>query len=273
MRTSYFRELTDSLVDSGVLKEPHLAIQLLQLHNDPIFLNEVETLSGIITTNHDGLLQVASQQVFEGLNLGFDFQSNAFASRNGGIVPPILQLHGSFTWQFDRPIRVSRFTQSQRSTNTVWIPPTILKESKNYPFNKLSGQAYELLSRQCDVLRIIGSSLTQNDWNILSLIFNSQRHREVTNGNPFLIELIMSHKTGESIKEECAYLKNITPIGFLTEGNFADYKEGDVPYDSDMANPFAYWLNEKYEHHRSRGELSNSVDSNEGLSAIGGKNG
>lgn len=256
MRQKYFAELRSSLVKAKVRNNPRLAIRLLQLHKDPNFQEEVETLSGIITTNHDGLLQVGSQSVFEGVNLGFRFASEELTQATSNSVPPILQLHGSFTWQFGTPIQVDRLRPTSKYEDTVWIPPTILKESKNYPFNKLSGLAYELLARHCDVLRVVGSSLTQNDWNVLSLIFNAQRHKESTKGKAFLIELIMPHDAGEKIKEECAYLKNIIPIGYLTEGRFAEYKDTEIPPESDMANPFAYWLREKTEYHLSRSELS-----------------
>jgi hypothetical protein len=67
----------------------------------------------------------------------------------------------------------------------------------------------------------------------------------------------MPHDSGENISQECAYLKYMNPIGFLTEGQFADYKSSDeIPPESDMANPFAYWLNEKIGYHRARHELS-----------------
>jgi hypothetical protein len=256
MRANYFAELRSSLTTAKVLDNPRLAIRLLQMHKDRTFQAEVETLSGIITTNHDGLLQVASQDVFGEVNLGFQFTSDDFVELGGGAALPILQLHGSFTWRFGMPIQVGRLRRGSKYADTVWIPPTILKESKNYPFNKLSGLAYELLARHCDVLRVVGASLTQNDWNVLCLIFNAQRHKESTKGAAFLIELIMPHDSGERIKEECAYLKNINSIGYLTEGRFAEYKDTDIPPESDLANPFAYWLSEKTEYHRARHELS-----------------
>ena len=257
-RENYFNELRSSLATAEVRDNPLLAIRLLQLHRDRQFREEVETLSGIITTNHDGLLQVASQNVFKSINIGFNFSSENFTRANSNSVPPILQLHGTFTWQFDMPIKVERLRRTSKYPDTVWIPPAILKESKNYPFNKLSGLAYELLANRCDVLRVVGASLSQNDWNILSLIFNAQRHRESTKGTAFLIELIMPQHDGERIVKECAYLKNINPIGFLTEGQFASYKSPEeIALRSELANPLAYWLGEKTNYHRSRQELSN----------------
>lgn len=74
------------------------------------------------------------------------------------------------------------------------------------------------------------------------------------------------------IKEACGYLKSIFPIGYLTEGRFAHYKDTEFPPESDEANPFAYWLNEKTEYHRSRDELSfKDLDEARGQSMGGGK--
>ena len=261
-RSAYFTELCESLSRTKVLDSPRLAIELLKMHSDQTFQEEVETLSGIITTNHDGLLQTASQVVFGKINIGFKFSSTTFSEVRSNSVPPILQLHGSFTWRFGVPIRVSKLRENSKVADTVWIPPTILKESKNYPFNKLSGLAYEILAKHCDVLRVVGASLTQNDWNVLSLIFNAQRHNESTKGTAFRIELIMPPAAASYICKECAYLENFIPPGFLTEGRFAEYKDTDIPPESDMANPFAYWLSEKKEYHRSRSELS-AGDANE----------
>jgi len=265
MRTRYFEELRDSLGSAGVLYNPALAFRLFEMHLDANFSRNVESLTGILTTNHDGLLQLASEKVFKALNLGFPFESRHFSPAIGGLVPPILQLHGSFTWQFGVPITVKRLQKTSRyDPDTAWIPPTILKESKNYPFNKIAAFAYELLTKGCDVLRVVGASLTQNDWNVLSLIFNAQRHRELTGRSAFRIELIMPSDAGEEIKEECGYLKNVMPIAFLSEGNFAAYKEFApykeseiIPAESDLANPFKYWLAEKLQYHKTMKEIEN----------------
>jgi len=255
IRQRYFWDIRNHLVEAEIIDNPKLAQGLLEMHSIDYFKNNIEMLSGILTTNHDGLVQIASQRVFGELNLGFPFESDdGLESATSADTPPVLQLHGSFTWRFGVPIRVSKLRkQSPYSADTGWIPPTILKESKNYPFNKIAALAYELLVKKCDVLRIIGSSLTQNDWNVLSLIFNAQRHRQMANDKPFQVQLIMSHKTGMGISGQCSYLKELTPVGFLTDGKFARYKSKTIP--SDMKNVFAYWLKEKIYYHRKRGEL------------------
>src|SRR5713226_1593415 len=106
-----------------------------------------------------GLLQIASQQVHGSVDLGFPFSSGDFTPATSTDVPPILQLHGSFTWQFGVPPKAVRLrTHSRYPAETIWIPPSILKESRIYPFNKLVGLSYELLAKHCDVLRVVGSS-------------------------------------------------------------------------------------------------------------------
>ena len=184
MRQLYFEDICTTLAKTKVVSEPTLAIGLLELHQIDD-LKARETLAGIITTNHDGLLQVAAQKVYGSANLGMPFVSEELIAAKNNL-PPILQLHGSFTWAFGLPVKVAPLAEDYTySEDTIWIPPAIPKESKSYPFNKLAGLAYELLSKRCDVLRIVGSALTQNDWNVLSMLFNSQRHREVLGESAF----------------------------------------------------------------------------------------
>lgn len=257
VRAAYFEEICRNLVEAKISDQPSLALGLFQMHKRPRFRESVEILTGMITTNHDGLLQVASQEIFGGVNLGFPFSSTDYIPLGDDLAPPILQLHGSFSWELDTPIKVLRLRDNSRySADAVWLPPSILKEAKNYPFNKMMGHAYELLSKKCDVLRIVGCSLTQNDWNILSLIFGAQRHKENFGGSAFQIELITSHSRGKEIRDDCSYLRNVKPIGDLPEGRLADYKEKDHrDLPADMKNSFAYWLGQKIEHHYRNGEL------------------
>ena len=255
IRELYFEDICKSLRTAKVLSKPSLAIGLLTMHADSQFQQQ-ETLTGIITTNHDGLLQSAAQTVATEVDIGIPFHSKEIKQCETQTAPLLLHLHGSFTWTFGRPIEVALLgNASTYSRETIWIPPTILKEAKNYPFNKLAGLAYELLSRHCDVLRVVGSALTQNDWNILSLIFNAQRHAELTKGASFRVELIMPHSDGDRIQRECSYLRNLMPIGFLTDGDFAAYKETAEPLTDEMKNPLFYWMKQKIMFHRNRGDL------------------
>ena len=256
MRNHYFGEIVDRLVSSKIIDDPFLATALIELHANAVFHEKVERLAGVLTTNHDGLLQVAVHKAHGILNLGMPFESDDFVFTDSQDIPPLLQLHGSFTWQFGVPTRIAKLQPGVGySKDTTWIPPTITKEARSYPFNKLIARAYELLARHCDVLRIVGASLTQNDWNILSLIFNAQKHRECRKGAPFRIELVMPHDRGVSVQNECSFLKHLVPIGFLTEGSFADYKDDLTKLSPDQLNPFSYWLKEKIRYHHIRNDF------------------
>ncbi|HLE17226.1 MAG TPA: hypothetical protein VI728_02965, partial [Syntrophales bacterium] len=148
-------------------------------------------LLGVISLNHDHIFQVASKKVYSGVNLGFNFKSNHFKFVNTDC-PLLIHLHGAFNFRKDKPIKVLRLTSKTKyHQNMLWIPPTILKESKDYPFNKMMGLSYELISK-CDVLRIIGCSLSQNDWNLISLIFSAQNNQYFFKSDCFKIELIMT---------------------------------------------------------------------------------
>jgi hypothetical protein len=173
LRRKYYNEIIKSLSDAGILYNPELAIALLQMHKNNKFLGR-EKLSGIISLNHDNLFQEASQTVHSYINLGFDFTADDFKPGDITQAPYLIQLHGSFSWRRSKTIRVVKIKSgSKYDQDMIWIPPSILKETKDYPFNKLTGLAYELLAN-CDILRIVGCSLSQNDWNLISLIFNAQ---------------------------------------------------------------------------------------------------
>lgn len=256
MRRLYFKDICTTLAKTGILSNPVLAKGLLEFHSiDP--LKKYEVLSGIITTNHDGLLQVASQEVYGGVNLGIPFTSSSLTDiAVERRTPPILQLHGSFTWAFGVPLRITPLSGAAKYfRDAVWIPPAILKESKSYPFNKLAGAAYELLSKRCDLLRVVGASLTQNDWNVLSLIFNGQRHRSASRSRaaPFRIELIMPRDSGDHVCHTCSYLQNLVPIDQITDGDFVRYRDRHLA--DDLRNPLFYWLKEKIVYHYRRGDF------------------
>lgn len=255
LRRLYFQDIRRSLRTAKILQQPKLAMGLLQMHDHPAFKANVESLSAIVTTNHDGLLQVASEKVLRAVNLGFPFESNDLTYANGRGTIPILQLHGSLTWRFAVPLKVFPLDAKGQRHDTMWIPPTIQKESKTYPFNKLHALSYEALSQRCDVLRVVGSSLTQNDWNILCLLFNAQKHRQRVRKGGFRIELIMSQKGGVYVRNSCSFLENALVIGSLSDGDFGkfrDFEERDPTFDSDWANPFFFWLREKLKFHQKQ---------------------
>jgi hypothetical protein len=114
MRRYYFEEIRSRLTEAEIIDRPQLAKGLLEMHRDNGFRREVEILSGIITTNHDGLLQIASQEVFGGVQLGFPFASGDFTPASAAAIPPVLQLHGSFTWRFGVPATANRLRKGSK---------------------------------------------------------------------------------------------------------------------------------------------------------------
>jgi len=269
-RRLYYQVILESLAKVEVLEKPELAMGLLDMHRNKHFNEKVEKLSGIISLNHDNLFQVASKKIFGGINLGVEFDSTSFKLEEK--APLVIKLYGSFNWKKALPIRVlelklpskTKEDTSKSQEDILWIPPSILKESKDYPYNKLMGLAYEMLASKCDILRIIGCSLSQNDWNVISLLFNAQYNQHLCRGNCFKIELIMNQKNGERIKKDCSYFQNIVPIGYLTDGDFDVYKtyeDGNLPKGSELNNPFKYWLKTKVQYHKYRGEIDiDSID-------------
>lgn len=261
LRTFYREDILENISKTGALEKPDLATGLLEMHNSKPFNEKTEKLTGIISLNHDNLFQIASQKVYGCINLGFEFKSSTLSVSDQPKAPLLIQLHGSFNWLNRLPIEIVELRGSNGNDQDVlWIPPAILKEAKDYPFNKLMGLAYEILARECDVLRVIGCSLSQNDWNIISLLFNAQYSQCLYNeGECFRIELIMDQRTSKKIKQEYSFLqKNIVSIKDLSEGSFEDYKdyeEKDPPKGIELSNPFKYWLKEKVSYHLDKGEI------------------
>ena len=255
LRQLYRGEIMEGLQKTGVLDEPELAICLLKMHQGKNFTETKERLVGIIDLNHDWLFQVASKKVHGGINLCFPFVSQDFPFEPS--APRIVKPHGSFNWKDSRPIEVGAIKTS-RSRNMLWIPPTIVKESKDYPYNKLIGIAHEMLATDCDVLRIVGCRLSQNDWNIVSLLFNAQYRQSLRRKGCFRVELIMPHSDGESIRKEYSYLQTIVSIAHLKDGDFTLYLD-EAHGGSELQNPFRYWLKTKIRHHMESKELESDA--------------
>lgn len=255
LRQSYFRVVVEGLDQSGILAHPDLATMLLEFHADHNLASK-EKLAGIISLNHDNLFQVASQQVYGGVNLGFLFSSQVFSTHSGS-TPPVLQLHGAFNWRAGNVVQIDGLSSSsQYSDDMEWIPPSILKEYTDYPYNKLNAIAYELLTRECDILRLVGCSLSQNDWNVISLLFNAQ-YRSLSTGKPFRIELVMTDWEGRRLAKSCSYLYNTVPMSECEGRDFKalkEWKKEDGP-SPEASNPFEYWLERKIVQHVRLGEL------------------
>ncbi len=116
-------------------------------------------------------------------------------------VPPLIKIHGSFNWRNKYPVIMvdeARVTQE----DALWIPPGMGKRAEHYPFDLLWGRAYEILN--CDILRVVGCSLSANDMHLVSMIFRTQRLSG--GGQNYRIELIDYPESCCAIAERYRYL-------------------------------------------------------------------
>jgi hypothetical protein len=263
LKQLYRDDIIAILKRTNVLDSPDLALNLLGLHNDSKF-KEVETLAGIINLNHDNLFEVASQKIYDGINIEFNFLEDGFKKNTN--APLILKLHGSFNWKSSWPIQLidlHSYTDTD-DDDYIWLPPTTVKEAKEFPYSKLIGKAYELLM-DCDILRVVGCSLNQNDWNIINLVFSTQYLKFVHTSNYYDIQLILNPKEAEGIRERYSYLGKIHTISELSD---LDDDEGKNPYfkahedgmvdfsNTNLGNYFKFWLDKKTEYHRKLNEVA-----------------
>jgi len=120
MRIHYFDELRTSLAAARVLDNPQLAIRLLEMHNDRRFESEVESLSGIISTNHDGLLQIACQIVFWRSEFGAIVCFRRLCTSNFSVNAPAVAASRLVYLAIWSPVQVAMLHEGSRySSHTV----------------------------------------------------------------------------------------------------------------------------------------------------------
>jgi hypothetical protein len=210
LRSLFCQILERNLLQNNTLIKPVLTMALLQMHEA---IREKEELKGAISLNYDSLLDHAFNEIYGGLNYGV--KSRCADTTNDynidGNRIPLIKLHGSFNWRRGFPYITVDEQQalSGEQEEMLWLPPSIEKERDSYPFNILWGKAFELLD--CDVLRIVGCNLSQNDWGLLSLLFTTQLKTD----EAYQIELIKSHAGGLAIRSRNGFLKHVRVFGEL----------------------------------------------------------
>ena len=178
---------------------PELLVALVDMHR----INGLgEEIIAILTTNYEDLIERSIQKIHGGINYPIQIIPNGMTYPMAQSAPPILKLHGSFNWKSEYPISFAG--PGDRNDDGIWIPPGVMKRKESYPFNILWGKAKELLN--CDVLRIIGSSLSQNDWELVALISIAQG-MGYKSEPAFSIELINSPQTKSDILKTHHYLE------------------------------------------------------------------
>lgn len=240
LRVLFRKYLLSQITQKGI--EPRLLSTLLHINKKyGKYMGESgEKMLGVLTTNYDSLLEEALSDVFNGLNCGYKFKSNNYNMVDS--IPPLLKLHGSFNWKIHGiELEISKDFENIESEekHQGWIPPSVYKKPPEEIFPKIWGKARELLI-DCDILRVVGSSLRNEDLTLLSLIFTSQ----ITSKPPFNIELIVPERSvlgsenSPGIMGRLPFLTNISSVRSLS---LFDQEElfGD--------NVFLHWLLKKIE--------------------------
>jgi hypothetical protein len=182
-----------------------------------------EQVLGVISLNYDTILDDSFFDIYKQKP---DYCHTAL-SQNKSKLFPILKLHGSFNW--------TKIDTYGKKKEIEIIPLGI---SKNYlapPYNFIWGRAYEILA-QCDVLRVIGCSLSQNDLGLVDLLFKAHMARKKF----FTIQIIDLPDTGKTIKNSYGFFRGIQSM--------EEIERPMIPLDDierDGANPFMIWLRAK----------------------------
>ncbi len=241
--SSFYPKLTTALIDLHEIKD----------------LNE--ELIGILTLNYEDILEKAIQKVKESIDYSIKINNKHKYFKYGGSTYPILKLHGSFNWKNEFPVKIIDEI-IKKEEDVLWIPPSAEKRIEKYPFDLIWGKAKEMLD--CDILRIIGCSLNRNDWQLVSLLYTTQKFNQ---NNQYMIELINYSDIGEEIIDNYTYLRFRTIIDIIEVRNFLiksyslDYKEEKkltetlkeyTNSSNQKINIFDTWLRAKGEYLKER---------------------
>jgi len=169
LRRLFWEEIRNRLGRYPEKLEPNLYAALFDMHTVNGFNEE---LAGVITLNYDQLAEIGFTEIFDGVHYVINAKSDHSLLRTNSTLPAFIKLHGSFNWLNRYPITLVDEDKVVDEADLLWIPPGLGKIGDEYPFNLLWGHAHELL--ECDVLRIIGCSLSLNDMHLISMIFRTQ---------------------------------------------------------------------------------------------------
>lgn len=182
-----------------------------------------ETLMGVITLNYDDVLDQAYEEILK-------HKPDYCHVVDKGNNIPLLKLHGSFNW--------TKIKNYGRIKNIPIIPLCINKNYLIPPYNFIWGRAFEILAK-CDVLRIIGCSLNQNDIGLIDLLFKAHLERS----SYFIMEIINEEGEAERIKYDYGFFPGIITPRHIEDSLIGD----DLSRPADLTNPFRVWLKAKAE--------------------------
>jgi len=158
---------------AGKLKEPlrnNLYTYLVDLHVRSPKLLEREELSCFLSLNYEDLLERSIINHVPEIDVDYGLEIDKTAEFERKVT--VLKLHGSFNWVNTRPIQLGTMGNVPPDL-TLWIPPGVDKKRENYPFNLLWGKAVEFI-QAADVIRVIGCSLSRNDWGLIPILYTTQ---------------------------------------------------------------------------------------------------
>lgn len=211
----------ETILSQDRKKKFRLHRALLELHN---LKSAHEELIGFISLNYDEVLDEAYAELRQ------EAPEYCLTSEYSAKVP-LLKLHGSFNWK-----DISIYGRDQ----TIQIIP--LGTNKNYltpPYNFIWGRAYELLI-ECDILRVVGCSMSQNDIGLIDLLFKAHDCRR----SSFEIQIIDFHPLNghHQIKNNYGFLpKIVEPMEI--EGTLIS--DPLISQPERGGNPFKIWLEAK----------------------------
>lgn len=187
---------------------------LFELHQH----NENEVITGLISLNYDTVLDDAYRRRYGNP----DYRHSSQPSKSAG--PPLLKLHGSFDWE---EVHING-----RKKRIPIIPVGINKNYLRLPYNFIWGCALEVLA-DCDILRVIGCSLSPNDTQLIDLLFKAHLDK----CGAFEIQIISSETTGQGIKSRYDFFPRITTAEKIEDTLMSEAKDG--------TNVFKEWLKAK----------------------------
>lgn len=253
-------ESSERIRNSGERYTPKLLTALVDMHQITAL---GEHLKGIITLNYEDLLERAIQEVVGGIDYVIQC-NNKHSNLRFNTSLSVLKLHGSFNWKNEFPITLIDDDKIKNSEDVLWIPPGVEKRREKYPFSIIWGKAREMLD--CDILRVIGCSLSRNDWELVSLLYTTQKLN--INKRSYDIELIDYFDVGkEKIKKNYSYLsfRLISEIkevrDFLIRSYLKDVTKEDklskaienyLSQSNPTINIFETWLRSKGEDLKNR---------------------
>jgi hypothetical protein len=208
----------ETILPKSRTKHFYLHKALLEFHKYKAKKRD-EKLLALISLNYDDVLDQAYVECYGEPNYCFSLAQNAPSL--GRI--PLLKLHGSFNWASQ---------EIRGRMRTIEIIP--LGSNKTYlhaPYGFIWNRALETLI-ECDILRVIGCSMSQNDIHLIDLLFKA--HLERSEG--FEIEIIGPQPTGDQIRANYGFFPRIKTLREI---------EGRLIPDPNPANVFKTWLKYK----------------------------